>query len=134
MYDIQCAEVHWKSIWILYFYLLFLMIIKGVHAPTWGLSVWSRQPLIRSVKPFDLLQIAASIIYIELPTYFGKLDWFSPVSCIPARCFKIQYFSCFHNFWLLPQFFETSVSAWNTQESVETYFCGARRKSQSLLS
>lgn len=78
-------------------------------------SVWSSQLLIHSLKPFDLLQIAASIIYSELSTYFGKLYWFSPVSCIPTRCFKMQNFSWFHDYWLLPQFSETSVSAWNKE-------------------
>lgn len=110
-------------------YWLFLRIIKGAHAPTWGLSVWSRQPLIHGLKPFDLLQVAASITYIELPTYFGKLDWFSPVSCISARCFKIQNFSCFHNYWLLPQFSEALVSAWSTSGSVDTSFWRTGRKS-----
>lgn len=116
-----------EFIWNLHFYWLFLRIIKGARAPTWGLSVWSRQPLIHGLKPFDLLQIAASIICIELPTYFGKLDWFSPVSSIPARCFK--NFSSFHDYWLLPQFSETSMSPWNTWGSVETSFWKTGKKS-----
>ena len=122
-----------RFIWNLDFYWLFLRIAKSAHAPAWGLSVWSRQPLIHSLKPFDLLQIAACIIYIELPTYFGKLDWFSPVSCIPARCFKIQNFNCFHDYWLLLQFSEMSVSAWNSWGSVETSFWRTGKKSYSLL-
>lgn len=109
-------------IWNFDFYWLFLRIIKGARALTWGLSVWSSQPLIHSLKPFDLLQIASSIIYTELPTYFGKLYRFSPVLCTPTRCFKIQNSSCFYDYWLLPRFSETSLSAWSTWGSVETSF------------